>query len=63
MKGKSNNKNIHMLYAELLPVVGDGEIAQWLAELADQNGARPEELRGRDLKTVISIIVRRGVSR
>ena len=63
MKGKSNNKNIHMLYAELLPVVGYGEITQWLAELADQNLVRPEELRGRDLKTAVSIIVRRGVSR
>lgn len=63
MKVKSNNKNIHMLYAELLPVVRDGEIAQWLSELAEQNGVRPEELRGRDLKTVISIIVRRRMSR
>ena len=33
------------------------------AELADQNGLHPDELRGRDLKTAISIIVRRGVSR
>ena len=58
-----DKRNIHALYAALLPVVGDGEIAQWMAELADQNGLHPDELRGRDLKTAISIIVRRGVSR